>query len=160
MGRYPFGKLMVWIYMFVHTKHCTSNLDITPLSEFSMDRVISNEKYYRWVTQLIYNGKSWPVAVKVANVSSRRVWIDTQTALARIVEFEYFPTKKFVRPELRRYQGWESLIYETTVSMERRLLQERLEQLKKDVEPPCIQSIDYSWPTKLMTRSPSGTGEV
>jgi hypothetical protein len=29
-----------------------------------------------WVTQIIYAAKSWPVAVKVVNVSDKTVWID------------------------------------------------------------------------------------
>ncbi|OWZ20013.1 LOW QUALITY PROTEIN: hypothetical protein PHMEG_0005646 [Phytophthora megakarya] len=75
----------------------------------------------RWVTQLIYGGKRWSVVVKAAYISSRRGWIDTRTALARIVELGYFTTGKCVRPGLKRYQESESLIYENAVLRERRL---------------------------------------
>ncbi|GMF17877.1 unnamed protein product [Phytophthora lilii] len=46
----------------------------------------------RWMTQIIYAVKSWPVAVKVVNISPRNVWIDTRTPVARIVEFGFFPS--------------------------------------------------------------------
>ncbi|GMF15389.1 unnamed protein product [Phytophthora fragariaefolia] len=59
----------------------------------------------RWVTQIIYGAKSWAVAVKVVNTSPRMVWIDTGTAVARIVEFgcfpssgRWWPTKLMLRP--------------------------------------------------------------
>ncbi|GMF47179.1 unnamed protein product [Phytophthora fragariaefolia] len=34
----------------------------------------------RWVTQIIYAARSWPVAVKVVNISDKTVWIDSRTA--------------------------------------------------------------------------------
>ncbi|GMG18130.1 unnamed protein product [Phytophthora fragariaefolia] len=70
----------------------------------------------RWVTQIIYAAKSWPVAVKVVNISDKTVWIDSRTAVTRIVEFGFFPTTgRFVRPGLRRYKEWQALIYEKSV---------------------------------------------
>ncbi|GMF23339.1 unnamed protein product [Phytophthora fragariaefolia] len=71
----------------------------------------------RWVTQIIYAARSWPVAVKVVNVSDKTVWIDSRTTVARIVEFGFFlTTGRFVRPRLGRYKEWQVLIYENTNS--------------------------------------------
>ncbi|GMF23855.1 unnamed protein product [Phytophthora fragariaefolia] len=57
----------------------------------------------RWVTQFIYAARSWPVAVKLVNISDKTVWIDSRTAVARIVEFGFFPEAgRNVRPGLRR----------------------------------------------------------
>ncbi|OWZ12868.1 hypothetical protein PHMEG_00013904 [Phytophthora megakarya] len=39
----------------------------------------------RWVAKIVYQARSWPVAIKVVNVSKHSVWID-MTPLARIVQ--------------------------------------------------------------------------
>jgi hypothetical protein len=112
-----------------------------------------------WVTQIIYAAKSWPVAVKVVNVSDKTVWIDPWTPVARIVEFGCFPSAgRFVRPGLTRYQEWQTLIYEHTNSNQARLRQERKDQMLRDAAPPCVPKKDYPWPTKLLTKSSSGDG--
>ncbi|GMF39980.1 unnamed protein product [Phytophthora fragariaefolia] len=50
----------------------------------------------RWVTQIIYAAKSWPVAVKVVNISDKTVWIDSRAAreerLAQL-RWEYEPVR-------------------------------------------------------------------
>ncbi|GMF46112.1 unnamed protein product [Phytophthora fragariaefolia] len=47
----------------------------------------------RWVTQIVYAARSWPVAVKVVNISDKTVWIDSRT-----VTQEYqWPKKLLVR---------------------------------------------------------------
>ncbi|GMF39990.1 unnamed protein product [Phytophthora fragariaefolia] len=115
----------------------------------------------RWVIQIIYVAKSWPVAVKVVNISDKTVWIDSRTAVARIVEFGFFLTAgRFVRPGLRRYKEWQELIYENTNSREVRKREERLAQLWLESEPPCVRTSEYRWPKKLLVRSPSGSAQV
>ncbi|GMG15702.1 unnamed protein product [Phytophthora fragariaefolia] len=42
----------------------------------------------RWVTQIIYTAKFWPVTVNVVNISDKTVWIDCRTAVYRIVSGE------------------------------------------------------------------------
>ncbi|GMF30013.1 unnamed protein product [Phytophthora fragariaefolia] len=115
----------------------------------------------RWVMQIIYAAKSWPVAVKVVNISDKTDWIDSRTAVARIVEFGFFPTAgRFVRPGLRRYKEWQALIYENTNSREVRKREERLAQLRRESEPPCVRTPEYQWPKKLLVRSPAGSAHV
>ncbi|GMF19391.1 unnamed protein product [Phytophthora fragariaefolia] len=115
----------------------------------------------RALTKVIYAAKSWPVAVKVVNVSGRTVWIDSRTAIARIVEFGYFPTVgRFVRPGLRRYKEWQVLIYENTNSREVRKGEERLTQLRRGSEPPCGQAPEYQWRRKRLVGSPTGSAQV
>ncbi|GMF15256.1 unnamed protein product [Phytophthora fragariaefolia] len=59
----------------------------------------------RWVTKIIYASKSWPTAVKVVNISDKLIGIDTNTAIARIVEDGSFPRcGRFVRPGTRQYR--------------------------------------------------------
>jgi hypothetical protein len=112
-----------------------------------------------WVTQIIYAAKSWPVAVKVVNISDKTVWIDPWTPVARIVEFGCFPSAgRFVRPGLTRYQEWQTLIYEHTNSNQARLRQEWKDQMLRDAALPCVPKKDYPWPTKLLTKSSSGDG--
>ncbi|GMF45643.1 unnamed protein product [Phytophthora fragariaefolia] len=115
----------------------------------------------RWVTQIIYAAKSWPVAVKVVNISDKTVWIDSRTAVARIVEFGFIPTAgSFVRPGLRRYKEWQALIYENTNSREVRKREERLAQLGQESESPCVRTPEYQWPKKLLVRSSAGSAQV
>ncbi|OWY90472.1 Aspartic protease, partial [Phytophthora megakarya] len=65
-----------------------------------------------WVTKVLYSARSWATAVKVVNVSDLNVWIDTRTAVARIVEYGQereppctqtqryqWPTKLLMRPQ-------------------------------------------------------------
>jgi hypothetical protein len=98
----------------------------------------------RWVTQIIYAAKGWPVAVKVVNISKRIVWIDTRTAVARVIEHGFFPNDgHFVRPGLRRYREWETLIYENANSVQVRLREKRKAQALRAAGPPCVQKPDY-----------------
>ncbi|OWZ04450.1 hypothetical protein PHMEG_00023644 [Phytophthora megakarya] len=47
----------------------------------------------------------------------QNVWIDTRTAVARIMEYGQFPGQPgFVRPGKVRYEEWQQLIHECTVS--------------------------------------------
>ncbi|OWZ12321.1 hypothetical protein PHMEG_00014541 [Phytophthora megakarya] len=81
----------------------------------------------------------------------QNVWIDTRTAVARIVEYGQFPGQPgFVRPGKARYEEWQQLIHGCTVS--RQILRER--------ESPCIQTQRYQWPTKLLMRPKSQAAEV
>jgi hypothetical protein len=73
----------------------------------------------------------------------------------------FFPQDgHFVRPGLRRYREWETLIYENTNSTRVRLREEQEAQVLRDLEPPCVQKPDYAWPSKLLTRSPPGTDAI
>ncbi|OWZ01531.1 LOW QUALITY PROTEIN: hypothetical protein PHMEG_00027059 [Phytophthora megakarya] len=66
--------------------------------------------------------RSWATAVKVVNVSDQNVWIDTRTAVARIVEYGQFPGQPgFVRPGKVRHEEWQQLIHECTVSRQARM---------------------------------------
>ncbi|GMF22017.1 unnamed protein product [Phytophthora fragariaefolia] len=115
----------------------------------------------RWVTQIIYAAKAWSVAVKAVNISDKPVWIDSRTDVARNVEFGFFPTAgRFVRPGLRRYKEWHALIYENTNSREVRKHEERLAQLRRESEPPCVLTPEYQWPKGLLVRSPAGSAHV
>jgi hypothetical protein len=112
----------------------------------------------RWVTQIIYAAKGWPFGMKVVNVSKKFVWIDTRTAVARVIEHGFFPQDgHFVRPGRQRYREWETLIDENTNLARARLREEREAQALQDPEPPCVQKPDYAWPSKLLTRPPCGT---
>ncbi|POM66894.1 Hypothetical protein PHPALM_17174 [Phytophthora palmivora] len=107
----------------------------------------------RWVTRLVYAAKSWPVAVKVVNISGKDVWIDNRTPVARIVEYGSFPRAgRFVRPGSFAYREWQTLILENVQSREGRMRAERLAAL----EPPCVDTPKYLWPTKLLSRSAKG----
>ncbi|KAE9283164.1 hypothetical protein PR003_g27205 [Phytophthora rubi] len=107
----------------------------------------------RWVTQILYGPQTWATAVKVVNISERDLWIDARTPVARIVEYGHFPTAgRFVRPGLRRYQEWQQLICESTLSAQARLRARRYEQMLQDEEPPAVQTRSYQWPTRLLMR--------
>ncbi|GMG16107.1 unnamed protein product [Phytophthora fragariaefolia] len=115
----------------------------------------------RWVTQIIYGAKSWAVAVKVENISPRMVWIDTGTAVARIVEFGCFPSAgRWVRPGRLKYNEWQQLIYESVPSLKMRRRVEEIERIRRESEPPCVQRPEYEWPTKLMLRPRPGPTQV
>ncbi|KAE9024012.1 hypothetical protein PF011_g3701 [Phytophthora fragariae] len=115
----------------------------------------------RWVTQIRYGPQIWATAVKVVNISDRDLWIDAGTPVARIVEYGHFPTAgRFVRPGLRRYQEWQQLSFESTLSAQARLRARRYEQMLQDEEPPAVQTRSYQWPTKLLMRPRSDTEAV
>ncbi|GMF51710.1 unnamed protein product [Phytophthora fragariaefolia] len=115
----------------------------------------------RWVTKIVYAAKSWPVAVKVVNISDKQIWIDPRTAVARIVEYGFFPRSgRFVRPGKRQYQEWQQLIYENTLSAQAQMRADRLAQLQYEQEPPCVQTPSYPWPSKILPRPANVTAEV
>ncbi|OWZ17195.1 reverse transcriptase [Phytophthora megakarya] len=91
----------------------------------------------------------------------QNVWIDTRTAVARIVEYGQFPGQPgFVRPGKARYEEWQQLIHECTVSRQTRMCAERLEQILREREPPCAQTQRYQWPIKLWMRPQYQVAEV
>ncbi|OWY95187.1 LOW QUALITY PROTEIN: hypothetical protein PHMEG_00034874 [Phytophthora megakarya] len=106
-----------------------------------------------WVTKILYSARSWATAVKVVNVSDQNVRIDTRTAVARIVEYgQFLGQPGFVRPGQARYEEWQQLIHERTVSRQARMRAEQLGQILREVEPPCTQTQRYQLPTKLLVR--------
>ncbi|POM69281.1 Hypothetical protein PHPALM_14449 [Phytophthora palmivora] len=113
----------------------------------------------RWVTQVIYATKSWAVAVKVVNISQSMLWIGTDLSVARIVECGHFPRAgRYVRPGSPRYKEWQQLIYENTKSTERRRLERRIAAYEESLQPPCVESPEYRWLSKILLRpSPEGT---
>jgi hypothetical protein len=140
----------VSIARFSHERRFISGRETMRSFESSTVRVIRSGMSFglvevtAWVTQIIYAAKGWPVAVKVVNISNRLVWIDSRTAIARIVEHGFFPSDgHFVRPGLRRYREWETLIYENTNSTRARLREELEAQALQDAEPPCVQKPEY-----------------
>ncbi|OWZ15320.1 hypothetical protein PHMEG_00011063 [Phytophthora megakarya] len=109
-----------------------------------------------WVAKVLYSARSWATAVKVVNVSDQNVWIHTRTADVRIVEYGQFPRQPgFVRPGKARYEEWQQLIHECTVSCQTRMRAERLELILRERGPPCTQTQRYQWPTKLLMRPQS-----
>ncbi|OWY94181.1 reverse transcriptase, partial [Phytophthora megakarya] len=81
--------------------------------------------------------------------------------VVRIVEYGQFPGQPgFVRPGKARYEEWQQLIHECTVSRQARMRAERLEQILREREPPCTQTQRYQWPTKLLMRPQSQVTEV
>ncbi|KAE9157566.1 hypothetical protein PF004_g32172 [Phytophthora fragariae] len=107
----------------------------------------------RWVTKLIFASRSYPVAVKVVNVSDKNLTISFQTPIARIVERDSFPMAgRFVRPGSRKYLEWQHLIYESTFSdqMERRI--DEVTQMYEDQDQPCVDKEEYGWPTRVLRR--------
>ncbi|KAE9180622.1 hypothetical protein PF004_g24787 [Phytophthora fragariae] len=108
----------------------------------------------RWVTKLIFASRSYPVAVKVVNISDKNLTISFQTPIARIVERDSFPMAgRFVRPGSRTYLEWQHLIYESTFSdqMERRI--DEVTQMYEDQDSPCVEKEEYGWPTRVLRRS-------
>ncbi|OWY90323.1 LOW QUALITY PROTEIN: Aspartic protease, partial [Phytophthora megakarya] len=115
----------------------------------------------RWVTKIVYQARSWPVAIKVVNVSKHSVWIDMRTPLARIVQYgSFLQAGRFVRPGTRAYREWQTLILEHAQSEQDIHRAERREQALRDREPPCVPKMEYQWPTKIMLRSQPGSAEV
>ncbi|POM57430.1 Hypothetical protein PHPALM_38059, partial [Phytophthora palmivora] len=110
---------------------------------------------------LLYGAKSWAVAVKVVNISDKDLWIDSSTPVARIVEYGCFPRAgRFVRPGVRRYQEWQHLIYESTLSTQARMRKGRYEQALRDTTPPSVPKRSYQWPAKLLMRPQAKNDEV
>ncbi|POM69924.1 Aspartic protease, partial [Phytophthora palmivora] len=103
----------------------------------------------RWVTRLIYAAKSWPVAVKVVNISDKDVWIDNRTPVARIVEYGFSRVPGALCALGRSHI---TLILENVQLREGRIRAERLAAL----EPPCVDTPKYPWPTKILSRSAKG----
>ncbi|EGZ06997.1 hypothetical protein PHYSODRAFT_529835, partial [Phytophthora sojae] len=107
----------------------------------------------RWVTKMLYATKSWASSVKVVNISKQRVWIGNRTPVARIVEFGYFPRfGRFVRPGSKRYQEWQQLIYENTVSPEAEAPEQEQIELEWSRQPPAIERPHREWPTRILLR--------
>jgi hypothetical protein len=114
----------------------------------------------RWVTQIIYAARSWASAVKVINISTKMLWIDSRTAVARIVEYQCFPEGRFVRPGKQKYKEWQQLIYECTSSSEFRERQRRHDALEEAREPPLTENPAYPWPSEMLLRPHPGTQET
>ncbi|POM59766.1 reverse transcriptase [Phytophthora palmivora] len=102
----------------------------------------------RWVTQLIYAARSWPVAVRVVNISDKNTWVNELSDVARIVEYGFFPRHgRFVRPGSGAYRDSEVLILESTPSPETKKRMEREARLEALMpQPPCVE------PTKILQR--------
>ncbi|KAK1930513.1 Retrovirus-related Pol polyprotein from transposon 17.6 [Phytophthora citrophthora] len=107
-----------------------------------------------WVTQLIYAARSWPVAVRVVNISDKNTWVNELSDVARIVEYGFFPRHgRFVRPGSAAYRDWGVLILESTPSPETRKRMEREAKLKALMpQSPCVDRPDYTWPTEILQR--------
>ncbi|KAE9332604.1 hypothetical protein PF008_g14867 [Phytophthora fragariae] len=107
----------------------------------------------RWVTKLIFACKSYPVAVKVVNISDKNLTLSFQTPVTRIKERDSFQMAgSFVRPGSRKYLEWQHHIYESTFldQMARRV--DEVTQMYEDQDPPCVERENYHWPTQVMKR--------
>ncbi|KAE8980596.1 hypothetical protein PR001_g24239 [Phytophthora rubi] len=114
-----------------------------------------------WVTKLIYSARSYPVAVKVVNISSRNLIISSQTSVARVVSRDSFPVAgRFVRPGSRKYLVWQRLIYESTFSDQMTLRIRHAAQIPDNQEPPSVQKLECPWPTQILKRSVPSTAEM
>ncbi|POM75020.1 Aspartic protease [Phytophthora palmivora] len=97
----------------------------------------------RWVTRLIYAANSWPIAVKVVNISDKDVWIDNRTPVARIVEYGFFPRAgRFVRPGSPSF--WKMSSHDKLLDGE------------ANSGRPSIDTPKYPWPTKILSRPAKG----
>ncbi|KAE9003002.1 hypothetical protein PR001_g18099 [Phytophthora rubi] len=115
----------------------------------------------RWVTKLIFASKSYPVAVKVVNISDKNLNLSFQTPIARIVERDSFPMAgRFVRPGSRRYLEWQHLIYESTFSDQMERMIDKVTQMYEDQDPPCVEKEEYEWPTRVLKRHPPESAGV
>jgi len=113
------------------------------------------------VTEILYATRGWAVAVKVVNISDKSVWIDARTPVARVVEHGCYPKSgRYVRPGRQKYREWQQLIYENASSPRERERLRRLAELEASEGLPMTNTPDYDWPTKIMLRPKSGTGEV
>ncbi|OWY98687.1 hypothetical protein PHMEG_00030486 [Phytophthora megakarya] len=102
-------------------------------------------------------GKNWVTKVLYSNPGL----LPSRTAVARIVEYGQFPGQPgFVRPGKARYEEWQQLIHECTVSRQARMRAERLEQILRERKPPCTQTQRYQWPNNLLMRPQPQTAEV
>ncbi|KAE8962510.1 hypothetical protein PR001_g29685 [Phytophthora rubi] len=112
----------------------------------------------RWATKLISASGSYPVAVKVVNISGKNLNFSYQTPIARIVERNSFPMAgRFVRPGSRKYLEWQHLIYESTFSDE---MERRIDEMHEDQDPPCVEKEEYGWPTRVLKRHPPESAAV
>ncbi|POM80204.1 Reverse transcriptase [Phytophthora palmivora] len=169
----------VLMYGYMFRKHRERNIPITPLQDVHLRPgehvnvkirygicqplrdVVWASRGDQWVTQVLYGTKSWAVAVKVVNISDKDLWIDSSTPVARIVEYGCFPRAgRFVRPGVRRYQEWQHLIYESTLSTQTRMRKERYEQALRDTAPPSVPKRSYQWPAKMLMRPQDKNDEV
>ncbi|KAE8999501.1 hypothetical protein PR003_g20203 [Phytophthora rubi] len=115
----------------------------------------------RWVTKLIYSARSYPVAVKVVNISSRNLIISSQTSVARVVSRDSFlMAGRFVRPGSRKYLVWQCLIYESTFSDQMKLRIRRAAQIRDNQEPPSVRKLECPWPTQILKRSVPSIAEM
>ncbi|KAH7465949.1 uncharacterized protein KRP23_11926 [Phytophthora ramorum] len=117
----------------------------------------------QWVTQIIYAAKSWPIAVRVVNVSTKILWIDDKMPLARIVEYGSFPQAgRFVRPGSPAYREWQSLIQEIVSSRDAKIRAKRMAEIREAFDSPytSTNTPKYKWPTKLLTRPKDGSNRV
>ncbi|POM79163.1 LOW QUALITY PROTEIN: Reverse transcriptase [Phytophthora palmivora] len=162
----------VLMYGYMIRKHRERNIPITPLEDVHLrpeEHVNVKIRYGEcqplrdvvWASRGDQWAKSWAVAVKVVNISDKDLWIDSSTPVARIVEYGCFPRAgRFVRPGVRRYQEWQHLIYESTLSTQARMRKERYEQALRDTAPPAVPKRSYQWPAKLLMRPQAKDDEV
>ncbi|OWZ02361.1 LOW QUALITY PROTEIN: hypothetical protein PHMEG_00026090 [Phytophthora megakarya] len=106
-------------------------------------------------------GQPVPATIKVGNVSDSIVTIDWRTEVAQVVKNGFFPRAGcYVRVGIRRYQEWQTLMYENTISAKAQVRESpRLDDLQK-MEPPAVQTPTYPWPTRMMVRPPPGREEA
>ncbi|OWY99721.1 hypothetical protein PHMEG_00029237, partial [Phytophthora megakarya] len=120
------------------------NLYLMPGERAREREVVGAGRGDRWVTKIVYQARSWPVAIKVVNVSKHSAWMDMRTPLARIAQYGSFPQAgRFVRPGTRAYGEWQTLILEHAQSEQDRLRAERRESALRDREPPCVPKREY-----------------
>ncbi|OWZ07314.1 LOW QUALITY PROTEIN: Aspartic protease [Phytophthora megakarya] len=114
----------------------------------------------RWVTQVLYAWKV-PAAIMVVNISNCIVSIDWRTEVAQVVENGLFSRAGHNgRVSTRRYREWQTPFYENTISAKAQAREsQRLDDLQK-MEPPVVQTPNYSWPTKIMVRPSPGCEEA
>ncbi|EGZ22525.1 hypothetical protein PHYSODRAFT_330298 [Phytophthora sojae] len=110
------------------------------------------------IVKIVYATKSLASSVKVVNISKQRVWIDNRTPVTRIVEFGHFPRfGRFVRPGSKRYQEWQQLIYENTVSPEAEAREQEHIELEWSRQPPTVEIPQREWPTRIPLWPESGS---
>ncbi|OWZ15998.1 hypothetical protein PHMEG_00010265 [Phytophthora megakarya] len=98
-----------------------------------------------WVTKDLYSSRSLATTVKVVNVSDQNT----------------IPWTRRIRSSWEaRYEEWQQLIHECTVSRQARMRAERLEKILRERGPPCTQTQIYQWPTKRLMRPQSQGVEV
>ncbi|OWY90417.1 LOW QUALITY PROTEIN: hypothetical protein PHMEG_00041462 [Phytophthora megakarya] len=88
--------------------------------------VVWAERGDRWVTKIVYQARSWPVAIKVVNVS-KHIWVVSASSAGR--------------PGTRAYREWQTLILGHAQSEQDRLRAERREQTLREREPSCVPKV-------------------